>query len=185
MKELFDKVVYLITYIYSFIFPDSKTYPVICFLLIVVVSFFHSKLIIALAEKLSSLTKLSASFIGMTVLTWAGNVGDTLNAIAATKLRAVDLLTSSCLGSQIINIQLCLGVPWLISILKNYYISGDLEIQFDEKKPLKYLLGLFIVIVCALVIFGLFGVNLNRKSGICLTIIYLMYLIYELINNLQ
>lgn len=55
--------------------------------------------------------------MGLTVASWAGNVGDILNASVAAKNKKTELATSSIIGSQIMNLQICLGLPWMLAIL--------------------------------------------------------------------
>jgi Ca2+/Na+ antiporter len=131
------------------------------------------------------MVNMSASFLCMTLLSWGGNVGDTINATVATKLKAVDLLTTTIIGSQVMNLQICLGLPWLISIIKNYYYEGSMVIDFGDRNPLKYFFPLFLVVLAAIFVMTLFNVNLNRRSGICLIVIYLTYLVYEFNHNFK
>ena len=121
----------------------------------------------------------------MTILSWGGNIGDTVNASVATKLNAVELLTTSILGSQVMNLQICLGLPWLISIIRNFYYNGYLVLDFGDKNPLKYFFPLFLVVLASVFVMTLFNVNLNKKSGTCLIFIYTFYLVYEFKNNFQ
>lgn len=175
-----------VVYLYSFIIPNPEERSALCFLFIMFLTYLHTRLTIFLIENLSSLVKLTASFLGMTLLSWGGNVGDTINASVATKIQAADLLTTSILGSQVINLQLCLGLPWMISIVRNYYEKGEpLVLNFGHRNPLKFLLPLFIVVLVSIFIMTVFQTNLNKKSGICLILIYIIYLAYEFDHNMQ
>lgn len=178
-NNIYNAIKDKIVMIYSYLIPDSNNRPVICFLFLIAYTFLHSKVILLAIESLSDITKLTASFLGMTIISWAGNVGDALNASVATKLKAADLLTTSILGSQIFNLQICLGVPWLFAIIKGKFGNINYTLDFGKKQPLKYLLTLFIVVLIAVFILTLCGLRLNRKSGLFLTIIYLVYLVYE------
>ena len=141
-------------------------------LIIFILTYIHTRIILSIISSLSTLINLSASFLGMTILSWGGNIGDTVNASVATKLNAVELLTTSILGSQVMNLQICLGVPWFISIIKTYFSKGLLQINFGERKPMKFLLPLFFTVLISIFIFMFFNLKLNRKSGTCLIILY-------------
>jgi len=65
---------------------------------------------------------VSHTFIGLTVISWGGNIGDVLNSVGAAKKKETEILTSSIIGSQIFNLQICLGAPWLITNM----IYGDI-----------------------------------------------------------
>ncbi len=181
----FDKLSNLITYIYELILPKAENYSEFLLLIILFVTYLYTTVILNIVEKLSKLTDLTPSFLGMTVLAWGGNVGDTINASVATKLNAGDLLITTILGSQILNLQICLGLPWLISIIKNYFSGGPLQVNFDQRNPMKYIIPLFIVVTITIFTMTLFNLNLNRRSGICLIIIYFIYFIYEFYTNIK
>ena len=170
--------------VYSCILPNLNNHPVISFLLAIFLTFVHTSITIQLIELLSAFTNIKASFLGMTLISWAGSIGDTINATIATKIRAPGLLTTSILGSQVVNMQLCLGVPWLISILKNEYNGKPTIINFGKRNPFKFLLPLFIVVMTSIFIMIIFKVNLNKKSGTCLIILYFIYLFFEIDINM-
>ena len=181
----YGKVKEIFILLYTFVFPNHEVYPILCFFFILFSAFLHTRIMLYIIESLSTMIKLTASFLGLTLLSWGGNVGDTINASVATKLKAVDLLTTTILGSQVINLQLCLGIPWVISIMRNYYYTQSLEIDFGSKHPLKFLLPLYLVVLASIFIFTIFNVNLNRRSGVCLIIVYIIYLVYEFKTNIQ
>jgi Ca2+/Na+ antiporter len=187
-KNWFFSMIELIKQIYkkfySIILPDLRNYPLIGFLLIIFITFIHTSITIQLIQFLSVVTHIKASFLGMTLISWAGSIGDTINATVAAKLRAADLLTTSILGSQVVNLQICLGLPWLISILNNEYYGKPTLINFEKKSPLKYLLPLFIIVLGSIFIMTFFNVNLNKKSGVCLIILYFAYLFLEIDINI-
>jgi Ca2+/Na+ antiporter len=185
VMRFYRKTKEFIVYYYGLIFPDKTNSPVICFIVIIISTYIHTLLIINIIEDLSSIVQLTASFLGMTLISWSGNVGDTINAAIATKLRAADLLTTSILASQVMNLQICLGLPWVISILKNKYYGKDTFIDFGKRHPLKFLLPLYIVVLSSIFIMTIFRVNLNRKSGICLIVVYILYLLYEFDHNIN
>jgi len=175
-----------LTYLYSLIFPNSNQRPTFCFIFIILITYIHTRLTICIIENLSLLIKMTASFLGMTILSWGGNVGDAINASVAAKLNSADLLTTSILGAQIMNIQLCLGLPWILSMIKNYFsYNKPTLIDFANKNPLNFVLPLFLVVLASIFILTIFKMNLNKKSGVCLIIIYIFYIVYEYKNNLK
>jgi len=155
--------------------------------MIIFLTYLHTRLTLIIVGNLSSLININSSFLGITLLSLSGNVGDTINASIAAKLNAPDILTSSILGSQVINLQLCLGLPWMIYILKNYFTNKPPIIYFGFKNqnPLKFCLPLFLVVMASIFILTVCNLNLNKKNGICLIFIYVCYLIYEFDHNLK
>jgi len=139
---------------------------------------------VGLVEDVSNRTGISASFFGITLISWAGNVGDSINASMATKAKKVDLLTTGILASQIMNLQICLGVPWIIAMINNKIENkGQLLIDFDKENVVKLFIPLiFVVLISVLIIFA-FSRVLNKNSGFCLIIVYLVYFVYESFNS--
>jgi Ca2+/Na+ antiporter len=179
--ELFAK---LIRGIYYYILPGVEKYPFICFVLTLVIAFFHSKFIVNLVEDVSERTGISASFFGITLISWAGNVGDSINASTATKAQKVDLLTTGILASQIMNLQLCLGLPWIFAMInKKIENKGQMVIDFGKENVIKLFLPLLFVVCMSVFIIIIFSRVLNRKSGFCLMMIYVVYFVYESIHS--
>jgi Ca2+/Na+ antiporter len=170
--------------IYLFILPKYENYPKIAFLISLIISCLHSKLIVYLVENISILTKISASFFGMSLISWAGNIGDCINASVAAKMNNVDLLTTGILASQIMNLQICLGIPWII-----YMINSELKdnsklfINFGKEKINNIFLPTLATAFSSVFVMFLFKRRLNRISGFILFIIYIIYFIYSFINN--
>ena len=120
----FNKFYNIISLIYSYIIPNNQNYPLICFLIDILIIFFHSNGIIILISDISSNLGISETFLGMTIISWGDNIGDIINGCILAKNNFGDLLSTSIIGSQITNIQLSLGVPWLIHIIKERVISN-------------------------------------------------------------
>lgn len=181
MIELLAK---LIRGIYYYILPGVEKYPFICFIFTLVLAFFHSKFIVSLVEDVSNRTGISASFFGITLISWAGNVGDSINASTATKAKKVDLLTTGILASQIMNLQLCLGLPWIIAMINNKIKNkGEMVIDFGKENVMKLFLPLLVVVLLSVFIIIIFSRVLNRKSGFWLMMIYVVYFVYESIHS--
>lgn len=137
-----------------------------------------------LVEDISIQTKISSSFFGISLISWAGNVGDCINASIAAKMNKVDLLTTGILASQIMNLHLCLGIPWIIYMIKSKIEKDkDLFIFFGKEQLIRLFISLLITILASVLVIFLFNRKLNRTSGIILLLIYSLYFIYEMINS--
>jgi Ca2+/Na+ antiporter len=130
---------------------------------------------------LSEYTNLSTSFLGMTLISWGNNIGDTINACVAAKLGKVDLMIASILGTQILNLQFCLGFPWFISTL----MTSGLQIMVSDNNTFKFFATVFFVVLATVLSLTMFGMKLNRVTGFILVIIYLVYITYEFKNNIS
>ena len=171
----FNKFYDKISLIYSYIIPNTPNYPLICFIINIIIIFFHSNSIIILISDISSNLEISETFLGMTIISWGDNIGDIINGCILAKNNSGDLLSTSIIGSQITNIQLSLGVPWLIHIIKERIIS---------KKQINYIF--LPLIICSLASSFLFYINkmhLNKTIGFLLICIYTIYLLNEFSLN--
>ena len=173
----FNKFYDKISLIYSYIIPNTPNYPLICFIINIIIIFFHSNSIIILISDISSNLEISETFLGMTIISWGDNIGDIINGCILAKNNSGDLLSTSIIGSQITNIQLSLGVPWLIHIIKERIIS---------KKQINYIFietnNFLPLIICSLASSFLFYINkmhLNKTIGFLLICIYTIYLLNE------
>ena len=177
----FNKFYDKISLIYSYIIPKTPNYPLICFIINIIIIFFHSNSIIILISDISSNLEISETFLGMTIISWGDNIGDIINGCILAKNNSGDLLSTSIIGSQITNIQLSLGVPWLIHIIKERIIS---------KKQINYIFietnNFLPLIICSLASSFLFYINkmhLNKTIGFLLICIYTIYLLNEFSLN--
>ena len=179
-KRLIDLLANFIAKFYDYIIPMEKS--ITCSLVILaILSFLQTRATIFLIETLSFYTNLSTSFLGMTLISWGNNVGDSINAAVAARLGKVDLLISSILGTQILNLQICLGFPWFISTLT----TPGLQILIADTNTFKFFATVFFVVLATILSFSMLSMKLNRISGFALVIIYLVYITYEFKNNIN
>ncbi len=137
-----------------------------------------------LVEDISNRTGISTSFLGIALISWSGNISDAINSSSAAKANKIDLMTTSILSAQIMNLQFCLPFPWMISIIKNHIQKKvGLFIDFGSEDVLKLFLPLIWVVIVSTVIIFCFDRVLNKKSGMCLGVCYISYFIYESIKS--
>lgn len=174
--------------IYSYFIPIWKNYPIISFIIIMIYIFFHSNCILLLIKNISKLAGISDNFLGMFLISLGGNIGDTINSYVAATKNAPALLSSSVLGSQITNIQLCLGFPWLLTLIKqslNHSQHPGIEIEAESKNHsiILFFLPLIICVLSSQIVLSAFTMKLNKFSGFSLLLVYCGYFIYEAIDN--
>jgi Ca2+/Na+ antiporter len=115
--------------------------------------------------------------MGLIFLAAGTSIPDTLGSIAVARQGEGDMAVANALGSNVFDILTGLGVPWTISnmIGKEVVFRG----KFDTFK------GDIIILVAALVIFvaclWLNKWQLNRTTGAVLIIIYVFFVIYQLL----
>jgi Ca2+/Na+ antiporter len=146
-----------------------------------VYTYFQTKTVFFIIKEISTITKIGTTFLGLTLICWGGVVGDVMNAAVAVRHRAPDLLITSIIGSQVINLQLCLGIPWTFVMIKSYFIYGDktFRLAFDNTDIVNYIIPATVLVSISVIILTFFNVSLNRKCGYLLIFTYICYLIYE------
>jgi Ca2+/Na+ antiporter len=133
-----------------------------------------SELELYLLEKLIKKFELSANFVGLTITAWGNNSPDLFNVISAMEKGMVDLAINASIASQVHNILLGLGLPWLVYNLKFH-------------KPLVFTSGgsiyaFTLFFTCIFILLLIIGLKLNKtrfnhKIAIFLFIVYLAYLV--------
>jgi Ca2+/Na+ antiporter len=179
-----NKINKTIIYVLDRVLPNINRHPITSFIVMMVYTYFQTKIIFVIISNISDKTHIAATFLGMTLICWGGTVGDTMNAAVAVKMKSPDLLITSIIGSQVINLQLCLGIPWTFAMIRKFIYAGEsLNLEF-EKNILDFILPAAIVVLLSMLIFTVYDVKLNRRCGILLSLAYVGYLIAEFkINN--
>ena len=180
--EVGRKIVFAVNFpwetFFSFtIFPYK--FPVIAFSTIMAYTFLITQFTVNFVESLVLKLKISHAFIGLTLTSWGGNISDIMNATVAAKHNRIELATSAIIGSQIINIHLCLGLPWLV---KNI-IEGD--VIFKEQSLFFSIFIVFFITLLSLFTIVINRYKLNKKLGIQLLCIYFIYFFYEFRENVN
>jgi len=168
----------VVTNVYDCVVPKERSLVLSLFVL-AFFTFAQTRGTIYLIEQLSLYTGLSASFLGMTLISWGNNVGDTINASVCAKQGKVDTLLASILGTQILNLQFCLGAPWLVSTLT----SPGLQILISDNNIFRFFATVFFVVLAVVLSLTMFGMKLHKGTGLVLVVIYFVYITYEFRNN--
>jgi Ca2+/Na+ antiporter len=159
-----------------FIMPKSSKgmYLFIQFLIPLFLIWNVSELELYLLEKLIKRFDLSANFVGLTITSWGNNSPDLFNVISAMEKGMVDLAINASIASQVHNILLGLGLPWLIYNLKFHkaltFTSGGSIYAFT-------LFFTCIFILCLIIGLKLNKTKFDHKIAIFLFVIYLAYLV--------
>lgn len=124
-------------------------------------------------EKVMGRLKVPASFLGLTIMSWGNNAPDMYNVASAMAKGLVDLALNAAIASEIHNILLGLGLPWLVY---NLTYSKPIEFQMND------LYAFTIFFFCVFVLIFLLALKFNRnkfdyKLAIFLIVVYLVFLI--------
>jgi Ca2+/Na+ antiporter len=120
---------------------------------------------------------VSVTFVGLVFTSWGNNVGDLTTTIVSAKSKMAGQATSSLFGSQIINIQISLGVPWLVKNL----IYGPVKLN-DPNIP-SSIEAIICVLFAMYLILVLGKMRLSYCNGLLILIVYFLYVFYEINQN--
>jgi Ca2+/Na+ antiporter len=132
-----------------------------------------SEIELLILENLTSKLNISASFIGLTIMSWGNNAPDLFSVASAMSKGMTDLALNAAIASEIHNILLGLGLPWLI-----YNCTFNQSIPFTGGD----VYTITVLFFCFFIIAFLVGLYLNDKKlntrfAIFLFMTYVIFLI--------
>lgn len=162
-------------------------YPLLSFAIGIIIVYLNSQAILWLISKEAEALSMESSFIGLTLLSWGSNVGDTVNVASAAKINDAELLSTSLISAQIMNLQFSLAFPWLLVCLKEGIKNGNFSISFDKKlKVYLTTLPLLLVVFLFYISFAFNKFTLNKRIAFMFIFIYILYILLEFyINSLK
>lgn len=130
--------------------------------------FIGGRLTVSSSSQIAKSLGLSETLVGLTVVAFATTLPELVASIIAVIKKEPDIVLGNCIGSNIFNILLVLGVSSLISPI-----------------PVENLLWIDVIIFVAITLF-VFIISAVRKSvrrptGIILLLIYVAYIIYKVL----
>ncbi len=179
LYQIFDKSQKIIALLFSFL-NTLNGYPIIMFIVISFIVYLHIQTIVSFVEDLSSRTSFSPAILGLTIISWSGNVGDSINSSVFAKKEIPDLMVTTIIASQIMNLQICLAFPWLLSL----FMGIRTNISFESPMTINFFRIAFIVILISVLTFVLFGMKLNKRVAGILLIIYIVSISYQINNEM-
>ena len=190
-KTAFDKFIDIICIPWSFIFswtiPDAgeqseyKKYFVITFLMCLVWITALSYILCDMVARLGCMWHVPAPIMGLTVLAAGTSVPDALGSIVAAREGMGDMACSNAIGSNVFDICLGLGLPYL---LKTVFTKGGAVIAVPADNKEKMLPSIIILAITLLGTGGIMIANkwrLTQNVGRSLFLLYLCFFIYNVI----
>jgi len=112
---------------------------------------------------------LSETLIGLTVVAIATTMPELITGIIAAVKKEPDIVLGNCIGSNIFNILLVLGLSSVISP-----IPADGSLWVDA--------AVMLILTALVFIISWFRKTIKRRAGIILLLSYVLYLIYKVIS---
>jgi len=132
---------------------------------------------VTLATRCGCIAGINAVVMGETVLAAGTSIPDALGSVIAARSGMGDMAVSNALGSNVFDICLGLGIPWLIKSLIDgtYYVNDD--------KLLIPVIVLFVTLVATLAAFALNKWKLNKPLGYTLLVGYAGFVIFVCVEE--
>lgn len=177
-----NKVAVVSKRVLSIVIPDPEKYPhryVLTFVMSVVAIAVFSYVLVESAVGLGEVLHINPTIIALTVLAAGTSVPDLLSSIIVAKQGRGDMAVSNAIGSNIFDILFGLGAPWLLILAIR---GGSISVQTEN------LLGsIFLLFATVVAIFFILVVRkwkIGQRSGLVLIALYLLYLVYSIVQTL-
>ena len=174
IKEGWMKIFLPFDWLLKVIFPKPKYYFTVFFISIA----FIGALCLVLVESaiiISHILEVPEVVIALTVLAVGTSVPDMMSSVIVAKQGRGGMAVSNGIGSNIFDILIGLGLPWLI---KSYLVDSDIVTNTEG-------LGISMVLLFVSVLVLLFALMIRRWRltqgfGIVLISLYIIYVVYEI-----
>ena len=166
------KYLRLLDYLLEKIFAKDKYYW-INFIISVVMIALLSWVLVESAVVISDFLGVKKYIVALTVLAFGTSVPDMMSSIIVAKQGRGGMAISNALGSNIFDILIGLGMPWLVLI-----IMKNASISVDTTNIAHHILVLLGSVVGMLILFVFSRWRINRLIGFIMITTYLTYLVY-------
>jgi len=175
-KSLYKKIMSPIDFVIGLFFPPERFYGSVFAISILMIAGI-SWVLVESAVEIAHILDISPAIVAVTILAAGTSVPDMISSIVVSKQGRGGMALSNAVGSNIFDILIGLGLPFLIIIL----VSGkELTMKVGNLTTSVYfLLG------SILVTFVLFILNkwvVGRKMGFFLLALYIGYVVYAIIT---
>ncbi|MFH1781422.1 MAG: hypothetical protein ABH835_02300, partial [Patescibacteria group bacterium] len=174
-EGIFNKIICFVNKIIGSVFPDpekKKANVPWAFGLSLVAIAGISWILVDTAVRMAGILHVSDSIIALTVLALGTSVPDLIDTLIIAKKGRGDMAISSAIGSNIFDILLAFGLPWLIYTM----IKGNLVVSAENLNS-----SIFLLLATVVVLFFLLLIRkwqAGRKAGIFLIGLYFVYIAY-------
>ena len=121
--------------------------------------------------------KVPVVLMGVTVLAAGTSIPDALSSIVVAKQGLGDMAVANAIGSNVFDIWLGLGLPWLLYV--SWQDPNYIEVSTDELVPSALILAGVLVLYYGSV--ALNGFNLTVRMGYTYMATYVVYALYSII----
>ena len=168
-----NSITHLLDELLKFIFPKKEKYYLV-FLVSIVIIAALSYVLVEVAVASAHILQVPEAIIALTVLAVGTSVPDLFSSIIVAKQGRGDMAVSNAIGSNIFDILVGLGLPFIIVMS----IEGSvIEAGGNIIRSVIILFGSLLLLVLLLLIRKW---KVGKPTGILLIVVYIAYVIYEI-----
>lgn len=158
-----------------FVFPNAERYYWVFFISIVLIAAL-SWVLVEAAIVFSYVLNIPEAIIGLTVLAIGTSIPDLISSLIVARQGRGDMAVSNAIGSNIFDVLVGLGLPFLIAMLiYGGEISASGQNLFESSA----------ILFASIIVFGLLLIikrwKINWVTGVVLLGLYLLYLVREIV----
>ena len=157
----------------------KKLYPltfIMCVIWIAISSYLVSWMMTVVGDTIG----IPDSIMGITFLAAGGNVPELASIVILARQGDGNMAMSNTLGANILDILLCLGLPWIIKCLMTgkdvQIVSGALSFS---------VLSIVACIVVLYAVIAYFEFKLNKKVGLICLLLYMIFIVFATLIELN
>ncbi|EAT48204.1 AAEL000751-PA [Aedes aegypti] len=162
--------------------PYHLVYALLAFVGSIQVIYVVAQEVVSLLMTLGLVLELSKSMLGLSVLAWGNSIGDLFSNIALAKRGYGKMAFAACFGGPLFNLCLGLGSTMIVRASKKKdHVAFSREGAMGENCEW-FLVQLLATILFVLMLTGFQG---RRSLGLIMIIIYLMFLLFCTLGELE
>lgn len=176
-KTLYNKIMSPIDFIIHLLFPNKKYYTVVFFISIGIIAGI-SWVLVESAIEVAHFFNISEAIIAVTILAMGTSIPDLISSIVVSKQGRGGMAISNAIGSNIFDILIGLGLPFLIIIIAS--TGGSVSIDVGNIQ-----ISVYFLLASVFVVYLLFILNkwkVGKIFGTSLLLIYLTYVIWAILS---
>ncbi len=189
-KNFLGEITFYINKFLCLVIPNPSKTPekyIITFLLSIFFIGILSWGLVESAVQIAHILNISDSIIALTILAGGTSIPDLLSSVIVAKKGKGGMAISNAVGSNIFDILIGLGAPWLVFTLfyGNVYVSTE--------NLVSSIILLFMTVFAVIFLMVFYRWKMSKKAGYILIFVYICYLIYivyitiypEIVFNLE
>jgi len=174
--------------------PETKKYYLFSFIMSIVWIAALSFGMVTLVGRAGCILEIDKFTMGLVVVAIGTSIPDAMSSVLVARDGYGDMAVSNAIGSNVFDIDLGLGLPFVISsLIRNfepvYVLTKKEQKQLDAGEitiipHVKFGFILLIVLALSLIVFGLAKFKLNKHLGMTFVLFYIAFVTYAYVQDL-